>query len=184
MKVRTKGSRHIESAEGHGPVGALDDALRKALTNDYPELRHIELEDYRVRVLAETHGTGAVVRVLIDSSNGERSWTTVGREREHHRGVVGGADGRVPVRPAPPTRRGRVVACGRGDAFDRLDPRAAGRDRVQQLRSADRRGPRPARSSTRPSRWAPPSSTPPTSTATGDPRSSSARRSSSRRDGP
>ena len=78
VKVRTKGSRHIESAEGHGPVGALDDALRKALTNDSPELRHIELEDYRVRVLAEAHGTAAVVRVLIDSSNGERSWTTVG----------------------------------------------------------------------------------------------------------
>ena len=78
VKVRTKGSRHIESAEGHGPVGALDDALRKALTNDYPELEHIELEDYRVRVLAETHGTGAVVRVLIDTSNGEREWTTVG----------------------------------------------------------------------------------------------------------
>jgi 2-isopropylmalate synthase len=78
VKVRTKGTRHIESAEGHGPVGALDDALRKALTNDYPELEHIELEDYRVRVLAETHGTGAVVRVLIDTSNGEREWTTVG----------------------------------------------------------------------------------------------------------
>jgi 2-isopropylmalate synthase len=78
VKVLTKGTRHIESAEGHGPVGALDDALRKALTNDYPELEHIELEDYRVRVLAETHGTGAVVRVLIDTSNGERSWTTVG----------------------------------------------------------------------------------------------------------
>ena len=78
VKVRTKGSRHIESAEGHGPVGALDDALRKALANDYPELEHIQLEDYRVRVLAETHGTGAVVRVLIDTSNGERGWTTVG----------------------------------------------------------------------------------------------------------
>ena len=78
VKVRTKGTRHIESAEGHGPVGALDDALRKALTNDYPELERIELEDYRVRVLAETHGTGAVVRVLIDTSNGEREWTTVG----------------------------------------------------------------------------------------------------------
>jgi len=76
--VLTKGTRHIESAEGHGPVGALDDALRKALANDYPELQHIELEDYRVRVLAETHGTAAVVRVLIDTSNGERSWTTVG----------------------------------------------------------------------------------------------------------
>ena len=58
--------------------GQLDDALRKALTNDYPELEHIELEDYRVRVLAETHGTGAVVRVLIDTSDGEREWTTVG----------------------------------------------------------------------------------------------------------
>ncbi|MBI3649047.1 MAG: citramalate synthase [Actinobacteria bacterium] len=78
VKVLTKGSRHIESAEGHGPVGALDNALRKALANDYPELDLMTLEDYRVRVLDETHGTGAVVRVLIDTSNGEREWTTVG----------------------------------------------------------------------------------------------------------
>ncbi len=78
VKVRTKGTRHIESAEGAGPVGALDNALRKALVNDYPELTHIGLEDFRVRVLGETTGTGAVVRVLIDTSNGEREWTTVG----------------------------------------------------------------------------------------------------------
>jgi 2-isopropylmalate synthase len=78
VKVRTRGTRHIESAEGHGPVGALDNALRKALTNDYPELDQMELEDFRVRVLDETHGTGAIVRVLIDTSNGERGWTTVG----------------------------------------------------------------------------------------------------------
>jgi len=78
VKVRTKGTRHIESAEGQGPVGALDNALRKALTNDYPELAHMSLEDYRVRVLDESVGTGAVVRVLIDTSNGERDWTTVG----------------------------------------------------------------------------------------------------------
>jgi 2-isopropylmalate synthase len=78
VKVVTKGTRHIESAEGQGPVGALDNALRKALTNDYPELEHITLEDFRVRVLDETHGTGAVVRVLIDTSNGQREWTTVG----------------------------------------------------------------------------------------------------------
>ena len=78
VKVRTKGTRHIESAEGAGPVAALDDALRKALVNDYPELTHIGLEDFRVRVLGETTGTGAVVRVLIDTSNGEREWTTVG----------------------------------------------------------------------------------------------------------
>jgi 2-isopropylmalate synthase len=78
VKVHTKGTRHIESAEGQGPVGALDTALRKALANDYPELDVMTLEDYRVRVLDETHGTGAIVRVLIDTSNGEREWTTVG----------------------------------------------------------------------------------------------------------
>jgi 2-isopropylmalate synthase len=78
VKVRTKGTRHIESAEGRGPVGALDNALRKALTNDYPELAHMSLEDYRVRVLDQSVGTGAVVRVLIDTSNGQREWTTVG----------------------------------------------------------------------------------------------------------
>ncbi len=78
VKVHTKGTRHIESAEGQGPVGALDNALRKALTNDYPELGRMTLEDYRVRVLDESVGTGAVVRVLLDTSNGERDWTTVG----------------------------------------------------------------------------------------------------------
>jgi 2-isopropylmalate synthase len=78
VKVHTKGTRHIESAEGHGPVGALDNALRKALANDYPELGQMSLEDYRVRVLDESVGTGAVVRVLIDTSNGEHEWSTVG----------------------------------------------------------------------------------------------------------
>ena len=78
VKVRAAGARHIESAEGHGPVGALDNALRKALSNEYPELQHITLEDYRVRVLEENIGSGATVRVLIDTSNGQREWTTVG----------------------------------------------------------------------------------------------------------
>jgi len=78
VKVLAQGRRHIESAEGHGPVGALDNALRKALANEYPQLEAMTLEDYRVRVLEETHGTGAVVRVLIDTSDGEKEWTTVG----------------------------------------------------------------------------------------------------------
>ena len=78
VKVITNGERHIETAEGQGPVGALDNALRKALTNEYPALDDMKLEDYRVRVLDENIGTGAVVRVLIDTSNGEREWTTVG----------------------------------------------------------------------------------------------------------
>ncbi|MDP9331324.1 MAG: citramalate synthase [Actinomycetota bacterium] len=78
VKVVARGERHIETAEGHGPVGALDDALRKALTNEYPQLDDMTLEDYRVRVLEENIGTSAVVRVLIDTSNGEGEWTTVG----------------------------------------------------------------------------------------------------------
>ena len=78
VKVVTKGTRHIESAEGHGPVGALDNALRKALVERLPALDDMKLEDFRVRVLDETVGTGAIVRVLIDTSNGEREWTTVG----------------------------------------------------------------------------------------------------------
>jgi 2-isopropylmalate synthase len=78
VKVRAGGTRHVESAEGHGPVGALDNALRKALSNEYPELEHITLEDYRVRVLDENIGTGSTVRVLIDTSNGQAEWTTVG----------------------------------------------------------------------------------------------------------
>jgi 2-isopropylmalate synthase len=78
VKVRAGGARHVESAEGQGPVGALDNALRKALSNEYPELEHITLEDYRVRVLDENIGTGATVRVLIDTSNGQGEWTTVG----------------------------------------------------------------------------------------------------------
>ena len=52
--------------------------MHLALTNEYPELDKMTLEDYRVRVLDENIGTGAVVRVLIDTSNGEREWTTVG----------------------------------------------------------------------------------------------------------
>jgi len=80
VKVLANGERHIETAEGHGPVGALDNALRKALTNAYPQLDDMALEDFRVRVLGEQgeQGTGSVVRVLIDTSNGEREWTTVG----------------------------------------------------------------------------------------------------------
>lgn len=78
VKVQAADERHIATAEGEGPVGALDTAFRKALGSIYPELDHIELTDYRVRVLDTKQGTGAVVRVLIDSSNGEQDWTTIG----------------------------------------------------------------------------------------------------------
>lgn len=78
VRVQAAGDRHIATAEGAGPVGALDAAFRKTIGQLYPELSHIELTDYRVRVLDTTSGTGAVVRVLIDSTNGEREWTTIG----------------------------------------------------------------------------------------------------------
>ena len=66
------------AALGDGPVNALDKALRKALTKFYPHLADMWLNDYKVRVLASEHGTGAKVRVLIESSDNESSWGTVG----------------------------------------------------------------------------------------------------------
>jgi 2-isopropylmalate synthase len=66
------------AAMGNGPVNALDQALRKALQGIYPRLGEMELADFRVRVLSGEQGTGAKVRVLIDSRDEERQWTTVG----------------------------------------------------------------------------------------------------------
>ena len=66
------------AAEGNGPVNALDNALRKALEEFYPCINTMQLIDYKVRVLDERDGTGAVVRVLIESGNGKRNWGTVG----------------------------------------------------------------------------------------------------------
>ncbi len=73
------GDERIASVgEGNGPVNALDAALRAALTERYPELGRIHLTDFKVRVLDSSADTGAVTRVLIDSSNGEQTWTTIG----------------------------------------------------------------------------------------------------------
>jgi 2-isopropylmalate synthase len=78
IKVLVGGHRYIATAEGNGPVNALDKALRIAIGKFYPALSRISLEDYKVRVLDEKKGTGAVTRVLIESGNGDRSWGTVG----------------------------------------------------------------------------------------------------------
>lgn len=78
VKLRVKGKRLMEVAEGNGPVNALDRALRKALGSAYPGLSEIKLTDYKVRVLDEKKGTAAMVRVLIESSDGENVWGTVG----------------------------------------------------------------------------------------------------------
>jgi 2-isopropylmalate synthase len=66
------------AAEGDGPVNALDNALRKALTKFYPEISEMKLSDYKVRVLNPQQATAAKVRVLIESSSDGETWGTVG----------------------------------------------------------------------------------------------------------
>jgi 2-isopropylmalate synthase len=78
IKVEVDGKRYLRVAEGNGPVNALDRALRAAITERYPHMAEIELTNYKVRILDENHGTGAVTRVLLDSTDGEREWGTTG----------------------------------------------------------------------------------------------------------
>ena len=78
IKVHVGGDRIVTTAEGNGPVNALDCALRAAIGSRYPALDHIHLTDYKVRVLDTAKGTGAITRVLLDSTDGERSWSTIG----------------------------------------------------------------------------------------------------------
>jgi 2-isopropylmalate synthase len=70
--------RYVRTAEGNGPVNALDRALRDAIGEIHPHLRDIELVNFKVRILDEDKGTGAVTRVLIDASDGQRVWGTIG----------------------------------------------------------------------------------------------------------
>ncbi|MGH2981751.1 MAG: citramalate synthase [Solirubrobacterales bacterium] len=78
IKIWVEGERYVRVAEGNGPVNALDRALRGAITDRHPHLADIELTNYKVRILDEDHGTGAVTRVLLDSSDGEREWGSIG----------------------------------------------------------------------------------------------------------
>ena len=78
VKVQAGGQRVISTEEGNGPVNALDRALRAALGVAYPRLADFELTDYKVRILQGKHGTDAVTRVLVQTSDDHREWTTVG----------------------------------------------------------------------------------------------------------
>jgi 2-isopropylmalate synthase len=78
IKVKVDGTSEISAAEGDGPVHALDRALRKVLLTFYPELGKVHLTDYKVRVLDTRSASAAKVRVLIESTDGESIWTTVG----------------------------------------------------------------------------------------------------------
>ena len=78
VKLFVGDARLVGFGEGNGPVNALDTALRAVLTDRYPALDRIHLTDFKVRVLDTGRGTGAVTRVLVDSTDGDRSWTTIG----------------------------------------------------------------------------------------------------------
>jgi len=78
IKVKVAGETELTAGEGHGPVDALNAALRQALTRFYPEIDNIALTDFRVRILDPREATRAVTRVLIESGDGKRQWGTVG----------------------------------------------------------------------------------------------------------
>jgi 2-isopropylmalate synthase len=78
IKIWVEGRRYVRTAEGNGPVNALDRALRDAIGELHPHLSDIELVDYKVRILDSHHGTGAVTRVLLDSADGHDSWGSIG----------------------------------------------------------------------------------------------------------
>jgi 2-isopropylmalate synthase len=78
IKIFHRGERLVATAEGNGPINALDSALRLALGPRVPELGEIELVNFKVRILDETKGTTAVTRVLLDSSDGHGTWGSIG----------------------------------------------------------------------------------------------------------
>jgi 2-isopropylmalate synthase len=78
IKVRVGQEEIITAAEGNGPVAALDAALRKALVHAYPAIANFHLSDYKVRIIDSGAGTAAKTRVLVESSNGQQRWTTLG----------------------------------------------------------------------------------------------------------
>ncbi|HEY8582748.1 MAG TPA: citramalate synthase [Capillimicrobium sp.] len=78
IKIWAQGERYVHTAEGNGPVHALDAALRGAITTIHPHLAEIELVNFKVRILDETKGSDAVIRVLVDSSDGQEVWGSIG----------------------------------------------------------------------------------------------------------
>ncbi len=78
VKVWVGDERYVFTAEGNGPVNAIDTALRRAVQRAYPHLVNIHLTDYKVRILDGGEATGAVTRVLLSATDGERDWTTIG----------------------------------------------------------------------------------------------------------
>ncbi len=78
VKLHAEGARIIATGEGNGPVNALDVALRQGLLELFPHLAAFDLVDYKVRIVSGAHGTDAVTRVLVETTDGETEWSTVG----------------------------------------------------------------------------------------------------------
>ena len=78
VTITARGQKNESSGTGNGPVNAIDTALRSGLEKLYPELNKLELTDYKVRILEGRLGTGAVTRVLVETSDGNGEWSTIG----------------------------------------------------------------------------------------------------------
>ena len=146
VKVHVDGERIISTAEGNGPVNALDNALRQALVSRYPQLAQVSLADYKVRILGWKGGTSATTRVLITTTDGVGEWTTVGVhdnivEASWHALVDALTYAVLSARPADRgSPRGWISPIG-------PQPRRPGVDVDDLRRTAPRRLARPARRS-------------------------------------
>jgi 2-isopropylmalate synthase len=78
IKIWVDGERYVSYAEGNGPVNALDTALRAVITEAHPHLADTSLTNFKVRILDETKGSDATIRVLIDATDGEHTWGSIG----------------------------------------------------------------------------------------------------------
>ncbi len=114
IKIWARGERLVRTAEGNGPVNALDKALRDAIADLYPRLREIDLVNYKVRIIDEHKGTGAVTRVLIDASDGQETWGTIGVSENiieaSWEALVDSLEYAMQPRPAPEAQRPRSLA--------------------------------------------------------------------------
>ena len=125
VKLWAKGERIVATAEGNGPVNALDRALRVGLERIYPQLAKLELVDYKVRILEGKHGTESTTRVLISTTRRHGRVVHGRRRRERHRRVLAGPGGRVHLRAAAGRRRaGRVARTRPGPPDRRSGPRS------------------------------------------------------------
>ena len=82
IKISVKGKIFHTASSGDGPIDALNQSLRKALSNFFPSIRSVHLQDYKVRILDKNKGTAAQTRVLINCSDGKQNWTTVGVDKD------------------------------------------------------------------------------------------------------